>query len=384
MDSALSPREIQARIRAGESLESVAEAAGVPAEQVEPFAAPVIAEREHVRDQALMFPVRRQGESSSVRTLRQVTTEALARKSIEDVHWDAWRDADKRWMVVAHYEVNGAPTEARFAFDLRGRFSIARDETAQALISDPRSAAPARTDPPRDPDNEPTVGLDDRLPGRTPEFPARPVPRNFLDLPDEEDDAELTADDSRDDLVGHDSQLDVLYEMLSSFDEDSVNVYADLSRPVTDDGPLDDLLDDLDAQSEESPESDDRVDEPEDDVELEVTEESTSSQAPRPEEALVREEPLEESQAEPADERAEPAAPATAPTSAEPSRATRRDRRKLAAQADPSPAEPEQDPLVEVPEESKPTTRNRTRPRKGRASVPTWDEIVFGGPRSED
>ena len=38
MDSALTPREIQARIRAGEPLSDVARAAGMAVDWVEPFA----------------------------------------------------------------------------------------------------------------------------------------------------------------------------------------------------------------------------------------------------------------------------------------------------------------------------------------------------------
>ena len=48
MKSALSPRDIQTRIRAGESLEDVGRIAGIPLDRVERFAAPVLAEREHI------------------------------------------------------------------------------------------------------------------------------------------------------------------------------------------------------------------------------------------------------------------------------------------------------------------------------------------------
>ena len=61
MESALRPRDIQARIRAGESLEAVAQAAGVPIAKIEPFAAPVIAERDHIAGLAQTNPVRRAG-----------------------------------------------------------------------------------------------------------------------------------------------------------------------------------------------------------------------------------------------------------------------------------------------------------------------------------
>ncbi|ERK63851.1 PF11268 domain protein, partial [Propionibacterium acidifaciens F0233] len=52
MDSALTPREIQSRIRAGESPDDVARAAGVPVDGIEGYAAPVLAEREHMAEMA--------------------------------------------------------------------------------------------------------------------------------------------------------------------------------------------------------------------------------------------------------------------------------------------------------------------------------------------
>ena len=70
MESALSPREIQTRIRSGESVEDVARVAGVDRDRVERFAAPVIAEREHVAGLAMTSSARRRGETSAHRTLR--------------------------------------------------------------------------------------------------------------------------------------------------------------------------------------------------------------------------------------------------------------------------------------------------------------------------
>ena len=61
MQTSLTPRDIQARIRAGETLEDVARVAGIPMDRVERFAAPVLAEREHVASMAMASSVRRRG-----------------------------------------------------------------------------------------------------------------------------------------------------------------------------------------------------------------------------------------------------------------------------------------------------------------------------------
>ena len=59
MESALRPRDIQTRIRAGESPEDVAAVAGTSVEKVMIFAAPVLAERAHIARSAQSSSVRR-------------------------------------------------------------------------------------------------------------------------------------------------------------------------------------------------------------------------------------------------------------------------------------------------------------------------------------
>ena len=59
MESTLRPRDIQARIRSGETPEAVAQAAQTTVEKIMPFAAPVLAERAHVAERAQRSSVRR-------------------------------------------------------------------------------------------------------------------------------------------------------------------------------------------------------------------------------------------------------------------------------------------------------------------------------------
>ena len=60
MDNPLRPREIQARVRAGESAEEVAASSGMPLDRVLRFASPMLQERERVVAQARTARVRRQ------------------------------------------------------------------------------------------------------------------------------------------------------------------------------------------------------------------------------------------------------------------------------------------------------------------------------------
>ena len=65
MESVLRPRDIQARIRAGETPEAVAAAAQTTVDKIMPYAAPVLAEREHVAQRAQRASIRRPASSGA-------------------------------------------------------------------------------------------------------------------------------------------------------------------------------------------------------------------------------------------------------------------------------------------------------------------------------
>lgn len=103
MESALTPREIQSRVRAGASLEEVARQAGVSPEAIAPFADPVLAERDHVAGIALSSPVRRQGEPTSHRILGDAIEQRFhaAGLDLDIIEWDTWRMPNRRWVLRA-------------------------------------------------------------------------------------------------------------------------------------------------------------------------------------------------------------------------------------------------------------------------------------------
>ncbi|MFZ0529268.1 MAG: septation protein SepH [Propionicimonas sp.] len=258
MDSALTPREIQARIRAGASVEEVALAAGMGLDWIEPFTAPVIAERVFIAGQAQSHPVRRGTEAIAHRTLAEVVSDRLAsrRVDVETLTWDAWRLEGRRWVIKVDYDSGKAHHEARFLYDVGGRFSVADNDDARWLLglhSASHGPQPGRRR--REEEAEPTIGLNDDLalvrviqpPVDEPTDPNDTMPLD--DLVDSDDafaEGELAEVDGVYDIVPNpDSGLDLLYDMLSSFDEDSVQIYAGLIRhtdapaagPVLDDGP---------------------------------------------------------------------------------------------------------------------------------------------------
>ncbi|MBO9520499.1 MAG: DUF3071 domain-containing protein [Nocardioidaceae bacterium] len=154
MESTLRPRDIQARIRAGESAEDVAAAAQTTVEAIMPFAGPVLAERAHVAELALKASIRRRSNDTTpvARTLDEASRQQLVQLGVraDDLAWDAWRRDDGRWTLVAEFAVRGTAHRAEFAYDQPGRYVVAENTDAQVLTgeatlrSEQPAAAPSR------------------------------------------------------------------------------------------------------------------------------------------------------------------------------------------------------------------------------------------------
>lgn len=143
MESTLRPRDIQARIRAGETPESVAHAAGTSVDKIMPFAAPVMAERAHMAQRAQLASVRRRASESGARTLGEAVNAHLRSHNVDPgiVEWDAWRREDGRWTLTGLYDVAGRTGAATFSHDPRGNFVTVDDDDARWLIGDASPAA---------------------------------------------------------------------------------------------------------------------------------------------------------------------------------------------------------------------------------------------------
>lgn len=146
MESALRPRDIQARIRAGESPETVAAAAQTTIDKIMGYATPVLAERAHIADRAQRASVRRKGGEGSSRLLGDAVAAHLRERNVdpESVAWDAWRREDGRWTLVADYGSGASAKRAEFVFDAPGRYVVAEDDEARVLIGEAPAPAPQR------------------------------------------------------------------------------------------------------------------------------------------------------------------------------------------------------------------------------------------------
>jgi hypothetical protein len=158
-DTPLRPRDIQARIRGGESAAEVAAAAGIPLERVRRYEGPVLAEREHMagvaRRTAARGSVVRDGPAPLLgdlvaRRLRNLGVDPAA------ASWDSWRRDDGHWQVAVAYRrppvepsdprsadaadrhdsSEDATDRAQFVFDPARRMVVPDDDCARLLVDE--------------------------------------------------------------------------------------------------------------------------------------------------------------------------------------------------------------------------------------------------------
>ena len=142
----LTPKEIQAKIRAGASVEQVAAASGSDLSRVRRFAHPVLLERARAAELATAaHPVLPDGPA--VLTLLETVSTALVTRGLEPdkLSWDAWRNEDSRWTVQLAWKVGRSDNIAHFFFapGAHGGTVTAIDDAANELV-DPNFDRPLR------------------------------------------------------------------------------------------------------------------------------------------------------------------------------------------------------------------------------------------------
>ncbi|EWM14283.1 septation protein SepH [Kutzneria sp. 744] len=146
-DVQMRPREIQARIRAGESVDQVAAAAGLPTHRIERYAYPVLLERSRTAELAQRaHPIREDGPD--VQTLGEVIAHSfgLRGQDYSAGHWDSWRGEDGKWIIQLHWQAGRSENRAHWTFHpgAHGGTVSPIDDHAIDLL-DPSPNRPLRT-----------------------------------------------------------------------------------------------------------------------------------------------------------------------------------------------------------------------------------------------
>lgn len=131
----LAPRDIQARIRSGESAEDVARIAGVPVDRVLRYAGPVLQERAMLAQYARRTRLK---TSEKGACLAEVVDARLGQHGIdlEKISWDAYRRDDGTWRIVATWPSGKATATAMWELDKARQTVTPQDDMALYLCAD--------------------------------------------------------------------------------------------------------------------------------------------------------------------------------------------------------------------------------------------------------
>ena len=142
----MSVKEIQRRLRAGESFEQVAREGHISVDKVDRFSGPIMQEREYILDRARELIMRKDVHRTDL-TFRDVVLAKLAARGVntDEVSWNTWRLVDGIWHIELHYPNRDGNGVATWNFDLARRALDASDDNGAWLIDED---APARASTP--------------------------------------------------------------------------------------------------------------------------------------------------------------------------------------------------------------------------------------------
>jgi hypothetical protein len=135
----LTPREIQQRLRSGESITAIARSSGTDEAWIRRFAAPVLAEQSRVIERARALTLTKRGVGPSGATLGPSVAANVIDRGVPltlpelDAAWGAYQRPEGGWHVTFTFPVRGRRQTAEWEFDLATGDLTARNKLASEL-----------------------------------------------------------------------------------------------------------------------------------------------------------------------------------------------------------------------------------------------------------
>ena len=177
----MSIKELQARLRAGASIEDLAREAGWSYDKVERFAGPILQERAYVLSLAYAVVIKSTGSLTFI----EVVTNRLAANGVsaDSLNWNTHRRDDGQWVIRLSYPNRDGHGDAVWFFDMAKRVIVSEDDGAMWIMGESAPSTPVRT-----PEPEINHGLVYSNPAPTVQINTAPTPR--LSVIRENEDAE--------------------------------------------------------------------------------------------------------------------------------------------------------------------------------------------------
>jgi hypothetical protein len=131
----MSVKEIQRRLRSGESMDAIARDGRISVEKVERFAGPILQERVYILDQAFAVVLRKESARDQ-ETFQDVVISRLAPMGVDSdsLSWNTWRIDDGTWTIDLSYPNRDGHGSATWNFDLNRRSITATNENARWML----------------------------------------------------------------------------------------------------------------------------------------------------------------------------------------------------------------------------------------------------------
>lgn len=141
IEGGLRPRDVQALVRRGLSSQEVADRAGWTVEKVRRFEGPVLAEREHVARTAQQCAVGSRGNAPL--TLAERVAERLRDRGVErdDAEWDSFRNEEGTWHLTMTFPAGGRQRTATWRYEPLGGSVTATNDEARWLSEEAAAGA---------------------------------------------------------------------------------------------------------------------------------------------------------------------------------------------------------------------------------------------------
>jgi len=153
-DLTISVKEIQRRLRAGDTPEVIAREGNTTVDKVARFSGPILQEREYILSQARSAGLRKDATRLDISFLDAVIGKLVPRGvDADDLSWNTWRLPDTTWHIELHFPTRDGNGVASWNFDTSRRTINPTDDNGAWLIGE---EAPARVIEPGFINSEPT------------------------------------------------------------------------------------------------------------------------------------------------------------------------------------------------------------------------------------
>jgi hypothetical protein len=131
----MSVKEIQRRLRAGQSMDAIARDGNISVEKVERFAGPILQERVYILDQSFLVAIRKDSARDQ-ETFLDVVTARLASRGVnsDSLSWNTWRLDDGTWTIELSYPNRDGQGNATWNFDLNRKLIVATNENGRWMM----------------------------------------------------------------------------------------------------------------------------------------------------------------------------------------------------------------------------------------------------------